>query len=79
MDESALLDFIDKYTLVRGFAPKRVYVSYSEWHVLLLSDRFRKIILSRLTPYDMYGGVSIRCVRASVIDQIRAWDLLSFP
>lgn len=83
MDGPTLLKFMDDYAVVRGFRPRRVYVSYMEWAEIKKTKEFQNSLFhyksSTANGLFRIDGAEIYFARASIIDQIRAWDLLRFP
>lgn len=78
MTEKDLLDFTHKYREVRRFSPRRVYVKFDDWVLLMTAQHrlfaARKGIMSSEFTFD--GARVIRMWSPSVCDAIRAWDLL---
>jgi hypothetical protein len=74
--DADLLDFTHKYRQVRGFSPRRAYLTYDELLDLLKVNRH--VIDIEDPTKIMFDGAFVRRVYDPVCSAIRAWDLLPY-
>lgn len=74
MDTATILNHLREFRLVRGFAPRRVYVTMREYHDALAHPPDFGHGLFPISTGPMIDGVRVRVSEAA--PQIRAWDLL---
>lgn len=76
MTDAELLDFTHEYRKVRGFSPRRAYLTYDELIDLLKNHRHVMVIEDPTNI--MFDGAFVRRVYDPVCSAIRAWDLLPY-